>query len=776
MSCQSRLKGVIALLLLLCGTAVQAVDTSNVLIVDLYLNYEHMGDTFVLRGDDGEFMVEEAVLQHWRISKPWPEPQIFRGENYYGINQFAGAQAEFKLRSMELHVFMPPALMPIRPVDMNRPGLLARADDFGAYMDYDLSWISNEATDAKTVYGLFRPVVFGGFGNISANMVYRDYSGGNVFADEFSQSGLNLLELTYTRDDPSRMRSLRIGDVFTYPGSYGHALRMGGIQFATNFTTQPTFITYPLPSFYGETAVPSALDIYVNGRLKQTRNVEPGRYILEEVPVITGAGQLQVVARDALGRQQVFTQDFYISTELLKVGLSDYSFNLGALRENYALNNFDYGDLAGAATWRYGLRENLTVEAHGEFTNGIAMLGGAAQYGIQSGGIIKTGLGLSTGKSGSGANWQLGFQQISSLLSYNLEVSGTTKHFELVGQYESLPKLQLLASGGRNFYEFGSVGLSVIHQSFYGKPARTIISVNHSKTFTSLLSLTTYLSFVDAETSDFSAGVRVSMPFGDKHNVGGGLSGSRSGARLDAEINRNLPVGTGYGYHLAASASDNEYVDAGVIAQNELGTYTLDVRSSSDSGSIWQAGTSGSIAYLSGMTKATRQIRDAFAVVNVGDFEGVRIYSENQEIGRTNKNGQLFVPGLRPYLNNQLRLELDDLPLNARVGQTRTETAPYYRSGVIVNFDVRASNNVLLRAILPDGTPLPEGAVARVKNVAEDFPVGLDGRLFLQGIDRSSQIQIRWNGKSCDIDVPYPDSSAVITRLGDIVCEPGITQ
>ena len=85
---------------------------------------------------------------------------------------------------------------------------------------------------------------------------------------------------------------------------------MGGILFATNFSTQPTFITYPLPSFYGETAVPSALDIYVNGRLKQSRNVEPGRYVLEEVPVITGAGQLQVVARDALGRQQVFTQDF----------------------------------------------------------------------------------------------------------------------------------------------------------------------------------------------------------------------------------------------------------------------------------------------------------------------------------------------------------------------------------------------------------------------------------------------------------------------------------
>jgi outer membrane usher protein len=156
----------------------------------------------------------------------------------------------------------------------------------------------------------------------------------------------------------------------------------------------------------------------------------------------------------------------------------------------------------------------------------------------------------------------------------------------------------------------------------------------------------------------------------------------------------------------------------------------------------------------------------------VGDFEGVRIYSENQEIGRTNENGQLFVPGLRPYRKNQLRIELDDLPLNARVGQTRTETAPYYRSGVVVNFDVRASNNVTLRAILPDGSPMPEGAVAVVENINESFPVGRDGRVYLQGIDRSSEIEIRWNGKTCEIDVPFPDSGAIITRLGDIVCEP----
>ncbi len=772
MNCQSRLKGVIAILLSLCGSNVQATDTSNVLIVDLYLNQQHMGDTFILQGADGDFFVEEAVLRRWQINKPWPEPQLFRGENYYGIRQFAGAQAEFRLRTMELHVFLPPALMPIRTVDLRKQGLGARAEEFGAYMDYDLNWLSRESTKEKTSYALFRPVLFGSFGNISTNLNYRNYSGGNVFGDENSLSGLNVLELTYTRDDPSRMHSLRIGDIFTNPGSQGRSLRIGGIQLATNFETQPNFITYPLPSFYGETAVPSALDIYVNGRLKRREQVLPGRYVLEEIPVINGAGQMQIVARDALGRQQVFTQDFYLSSELLRQGLSEYSFNLGALREKYALENFQYGDVAGSATWRYGLRDNLTVEGHGEFTDGVAMTGGAAQYALKNGGTFNTGLELSAGDSGAGARWQLGIRQFSSLLNFALEASGTTRNFAVVGNYAALPRVQLLASGGKNFYENGSLGVSLVYQSFHQEPARTIISANHSKTFRNFLSLSTFISFVDAERSDFTAGIRFSMPFGENHSANGGISTGRSISRLDAEVRRNLAVGTGYGYHLGVSVSDNNYIDAGVTAQNEIGTYRLDAQNGDDIGSIWQLGTTGSIAYLSGMTNFAREIRDAFAVVNVGGFEGVRVYAENQEIGRTNEKGQLFVPGLRPYLKNQLRIEIDDLPLNAKVGMIRTETAPYYRSGVVVDFDVGVTNNVLLRAVLPDGTPLPEGAVASVVQTDEDFPVGQDGRLYLQGIDRSSQIAIRWNGTSCDIDVPFPDGDAIIAKLGDIVCVP----
>jgi outer membrane usher protein len=200
------------------------------------------------------------------------------------------------------------------------------------------------------------------------------------------------------------------------------------------------------------------------------------------------------------------------------------------------------------------------------------------------------------------------------------------------------------------------------------------------------------------------------------------------------------------------------------------------VHNSELGGTAWQISSRGSVAYLDGMTSFTRQIRDAFAVVNVGNFEGVRVYAENQEIGRTNNNGQLFVPGLRPYQKNQLRIEVDDLPLNTNIDSLKYETAPYFRSGVVVNFGVRVAKNVILRAVLPDGSPVPEGAVASFPDQGGEFPVGLDGLLYLQGIDRATLVGIRWGGTTCDVDVPVASGDAIIPNLGDIVCEPRSVQ
>jgi len=757
---------------MLCSFSAQAGENAGVLIVDLFLNEQHMGDSFVLVDENGAYLVDEAVLLDWEIKKPWPVATVFRGSNNYAVDAFAGASASLRSREMRLDVSMPATHMPVRKVALGWEDATARSEAFGLYLDYELNWLNYQQSDRESAHALLQPVVFGKYGNITANTIYHRNAGNELTTNYLLPSGLSILELTYTLDDPEKMRSLRIGDIFTKPGSQGRALRIGGIQFGTNFETQPMFITHPLPQFFGEATVPTALDVYVNGQLRRQENVEPGSYVLEDVPVVNGSGQLQVVARDALGRHQIFTQDFYSSTELLREGLSEYSVSFGALRENYGFENFDYGNFAASGTWRYGFSDNVTFEGHGEVTRGLGLVSGATTFVIPAGGVVSASLGISSGNIGAGSSWHVGFRQQADAINYSVDVSGATQQFRLVGELLPQPRLQVFASAGRNFFELGALSMSFVHREFYARPKQSITSANFSKSLNRKIKMSAHLSYIDTEVDDISVGIRFSLPFGDRYFASSGFNRSYDRSRLTADLNKPIPLGNGYGYRIGASMIDDDFIDAGLTAQSEIGTYMLDVRDSASGGTVWQASTVGSVAYMAGMTNFTRQIRDAFAIVNVGEFEGVRVYAENTEIGRTNKNGRLFVPGLMPYLKNNLRIEIEDLPLNARIDEVQAQAAPYYKSGVVVNFDVSVSNNVLLRAVLPDGSPVPEGAFATINRLKKIYPVGQNGKLFLQGVDRSSLIKLRWQGLECDLDIPFPDSTAIIAKIGDIVCEP----
>ena len=763
--------GIWALLLVAFSLQAQADFHQDVLIIELRFNGQPFGDAFVLTDDEGGYYIEESWLRRFEVVTPWPEARQHSGKYYYAIGDFQGATAQLISREMILDITMPPDLLPLRVVDMRGDHRLAPTANFGAYMDYDWNFRRQESAGLQTFAGLIRPVIFGQQGNVLANLLYRNVSGDSANRFDRQTNGLNVLDLTYTRDDPDNLRSLRIGDVITAPGSLGRSLRLGGVQFATNFATQPTLITHPLPSFYGQAAVPTALDIYVNGQLSRREDVAPGNFILEDIPVVNGAGQMQIVTEDALGRQQMFVQDFYVSTELLREGLNDYSFNLGALREDYGLENFQYGDIAGSATWRHGRADHLTLEGHLEFTDGLGVLAAAAQYQPVSGGILSTGLGVSSGRSGTGGQWLAGYQQADSFFSYNVRLSGATSKFALVGIAEPLPELQFFASGGFNAPIRGSIGAAITHQQFRDRADRSIVSVNYSTSFGNHLSLSAVASYISAERDDYTLGIRFSVPFGMEHTVSGGVSARRENTQLQLEARRSLPVGPGYGYHLSLNSADSTYVNAGAIAQNEFGTVSAALRSS-DAGSEWQLGSSGSVASMGGMTRVTRQIRDAFAVVNVGNYEGVRVYSENQVVGRTDKNGQLFIPGLRPYQRNQIAIEVVDLPLSARIGNLRSETSPYLRSGVIVQFDVMEARDAIIQVVLPDGSAVRQGAVARVWGQEKWSPVGTDGRLYLHGLVQPSQVTVRWNGSICDFIVPKPVGTDVIPNLGEFTCEP----
>ncbi|WP_238149290.1 hypothetical protein [Arsenophonus endosymbiont of Aleurodicus floccissimus] len=129
---------------------------------------------------------------------------------------------------------------------------------------------------------------------------------------------------------------------------------MGGLSLSRDFSIRPDIITYPLPTFAGKTAVPTGVDLFINGYRSSNTQLQPGSFTITDIPYINGSGEAVLVTTDALGRQISTTLPFYVASILLKPGLSNGAFSAGALPRDYGIKNFFYGPLAASGSYRYG--------------------------------------------------------------------------------------------------------------------------------------------------------------------------------------------------------------------------------------------------------------------------------------------------------------------------------------------------------------------------------------------------------------------------------------
>src|SRR5690606_29339925 len=145
---------------------------------------------------------------------------------------------------------------------------------------------------------------------------------------------------------------------------------------ARNFSLQPYRVVTPLVSFTGESVLPSTVDLMINGIRQSREQVLPGQFQIDTAPTLNGAGQAQVVITDINGRSQVVNFSIYGSQQLLQQGMSDWSLELGAVRQDYGISSFAYRDEPMfSATGRYGLDEQTTVEGHVEGSDGLVLAG-----------------------------------------------------------------------------------------------------------------------------------------------------------------------------------------------------------------------------------------------------------------------------------------------------------------------------------------------------------------------------------------------------------------
>lgn len=731
--------------------------------LEVYLNGTPQDTVLALRDAAGHMLVPAADLERWRIRIAGIQRVKHGGEDYCPLSAIQGLSYRVDLSQETLQLSLPPDLLTMSQFSGASGGpVMPTPPPPGAYLNYDV--YADRESGSTNAGALLETNVFGRYGNVDNAMLTRDATG---------HTGTVRLDTTWTQDHPSQMASLRIGDGISGASSWGRSVRFGGVQWATNFATQPTFIPLPTMMLKGVAVAPSTVDYYVDNVLRLRRDVPVGPFTIQHLPVITGQGEARMVVKDLLGREQVVTQPFYASSNLLARGLRDFSYELGFERENYGLDSNDYGRLAAIGTERLGLSDTLTGEAHVEITRREQTAGLGADWLVANTGVLTAAVAASHDAKGSGELLELGFQHQSRYLSYGFRTQFTTPGFSQLGYdwTERPPRQATSAYMSLGTGNSGSLGLNYTREDFRdGQPNADFVGANYNRSLGSFgyLSLSGLHFLGENPYSLFT--LNVTIPLDSVYSVSLNAQSQAGDRGGNVQIQRNLPAGSGIGYRLQAGLSPRDPDLAEVSLQNDVGTYTFgaaDMRGQQ----AYRASVRGGLALLGGKVFASRFIDGSFGVVEVPGFSGVRVYQDNQEVAKTDSQGYALVPRLRPYQDNPIRIEQADLPLDAEIQGLQLDAVPYYHSALLLKYPITRSRGAVVTVKLRDGSFLPEGAGVMIEGNPMVFPVGTGGEVYLTGLQQINHLRVMWHGQTCNLTVRFPETSDPLPHLGPVTCQ-----
>jgi outer membrane usher protein len=517
------------------------------------------------------------------------------------------------------------------------------------------------------------------------------------------------------------------------------------------------------------------VDVFVNNALVSRQNVPPGPFAINNLPVVNGAGEVQLVVRDLLGREQLITQPFYASQALLSEGLEDFSVELGMVRENFGINSNDYRGWLATSTYRRGLSERFTGEVHAEALQHHAAAGAGGDYLMPRVGTISGYLAASHSGAGSGALALLGIERQARPWSFGARTQWTSRGFTQAGLLPlQLPPIQLssvtasYAAGAA-----GSISIAYVTQQNRDQPDARVATLSYSVSLGSIgfLSLSAARS-LSVEPSN-TIYVTLSIPIGASTNAslspqwvrGGSAGNSRD---VTATLQRNVPMGEGYGYRLLAR---QEGFREGIYTlQNNIGTYTAGAAQVLG-GTTTRLEASGGVAVLGGDAFLSRRVDQSFAVARIPDYPNVRILADNQPAGRTDARGNALIPRLRPYDRNVISIDQRDVPMDAEIGTLKLVLIPYLRSGVDAIFPIKHSRGATLTVRFDDGTPLPSGASVQIAGENTAYAVGYEGEVYVVGLGPANRLRATWRNQSCEFDVPFVASKEPLPDLGVFICK-----
>ena len=746
------------------GDARLAGPRGTDLYLDLSLNGMPRGLVqFGLR--DGELWASAAALRLLGFVLPAGSSDPVR------LGSLPGVQVQFDAGRQSVAITAPLALLKLPTTVIGAPGASAQAASAspGLLLNYDL-YGTKGSGNTSSLNAFTEVRAFNGTSVLSNTaLTQTSRSEGTGWQGHSAR-----LDTTWSRSFPDDMLTLRVGDTLTAALPWSRATRIGGIQLSRNFALQPYRTTAPLPAFMGSATLPSEVELYVNGMRQYSGQVPAGPFQLNTLPNINSTGNAQVVLTDALGRATTLNFSLYDTHQLLAKGLSDWSVDLGVVRQNYGLRSFDYSsDPAASGTWRYGVSDSFTLETHGEAMHGLATTGVGGVWQLGPVGLLSGAVARSSHSAGSGTQLNLGYSWQNQRFNFGVDSTRTRGNYlDVASLYGSAPPTGTSrALVGYSTQNLGSFGLSYLYLRYAGQDATRFASAYWFKSLGRSASFNVSLNQnLDKQSErNLFAGFSWALDGGTSLSTGVQRDNARTTYTADAQS--SAPGEGGFGWRAGTRLGDGQ--NGGQAELNYLGRYgrvATGVSSFGDSRYAY-ANATGGLVFMGGQPFAARHIDDAFAVVSTDGVAGVPVKLENRLIGTTDSKGMLLVVPLNAYQKNQLAIDPMQLPADVRLDRTKTIATPSDRAGTLVRFGItpiRAASILLVDAA---SQPLPLGSLVRANGPAgEPSLVGFDGVVYLDTLEPHNVLAVDTPAGACRVSFDYRKDGEGIPEIGPLRC------
>lgn len=702
----------------------------------------------VLLTPDGQFWALRENFLAWRLPPPIGKPQQFDDAGWYSLEQVSGLQYRFDACSQELWLDVSGVTGVRNSFDVRsqQTRQISPVTEPGGHLNFDLLYLSTSGENSFSGTSELGWFTAQGYGLNSLL-----YDGARPIR----------LETQWVRDWPERAERLILGDSISRGGQIGQPLRLGGVQWGTEFSLQPDVVTFPLPSLRGQAALPSTVDIYINQVLRGRQDVPAGNFELNQVPVLTGSGEVQLVLRDLLGRSQVLIYPFYTSPTLLRAGLYDYSVQAGALREDFGFASNHYGSAFASGRLRKGVNDQLTSEIYAEAATSQQALGGGLAGIALPLGTWNAALAMSHSQRGPGAFGSAGFEHIDQRWNAAVQIKMATQDYAQLGEPAGALRAQWLLRAGFVPHEAGMLSLSYLRDDRRGQARSSILGANYGLRLAREWYLNAAVTRVFGGSAEGTgATLTLTRPFGGNKTFSVQEDRGPQGLALHRlSVQRDPSSALGLGYRLATEQGSSQRTSASARWSDEKGSAALDGETVNGDNSF-RLGLSSALALLGKDLFWTRPVDRSFAVVDSGAPE-VRIYQDNRLAGVTGEQGLLLIPGLRAYQGNGLRVEDADLPLRYAAQSLTMNLLPPARSGLRARFAVSDTPSVSLQLRQASGAPVPQGARVELDGEPLDLPVGSDGQAFIEAPPGRHRLRLRWGKNQCaTLLVIAPDAGA----------------